>query len=689
MVSFGFPSAAKVFADASSSIKIGGCVSRRNRATRSLVGVVLVAVPLVSLRAQVNDTDRVTRAYDIEFLVAEVPQFPSFDIGYAGSFRLEERGAIHLDEEVVGVPISFDEEEEAVGVEIDAESLVDLIRRNVAEDSWANRRNSIVARGSDLVVVNGASVHAEIEALLDRFRARRARMVSVDVALVPTAAVAGVGPIDASFDALVGNAGLDAHRVSLTAYNEQTVSGFTGRRRRYIDDNELNSTGVLPVVNPVVETVPLGFGVEVTPRVIPQTGGGVQLQLRAARVREAEPATKTETFFSEIEDVVLEERSLRSTLFVPPDRTVVAGILRAVHGDTTRDFSVVVRVRIVDLRKPTDASRARAPEEFYRAMYDVGLLVEAVEATDFGGRVPPRFTPKLLEALIRHSVDTDAWRDDRTEISWEDSLLSVTATSSTHAAVAEWLRARVEAAFRATQITVRVLTGAKSAVDALLASVEDEVYVTSEAIEAAIARDGDASLDELFYGALHGALGSPLRARGGVSRGAVLDLALASGGTGFRLASVPDPRIGSAGDGFEWRATVRPTLGDRLEVELDWELVTTRFERSADVRVSAEIVDDSKAVTPPAAPPPPEGDDKDASTSAFTSPGGGYVTLPFTLQQPSQSWVACRARLALRPNRYAIVKIQTGDTSGSAERSSVVLARVTAETAVTAEGGER
>src|SRR5688572_20291300 len=136
---------------------------------------------------------RALRVYDVRFLTRPVPQLPAGEWPRAGDLVLHDGY-----EAETSAPISFTseavgEEDHSVppGAGIPTETLVALIRQNIAEDSWANDRNSIEARSGELHVVQTAEVHASIEGFLAGLRGRRARMITVDVAYVPSTALGG------------------------------------------------------------------------------------------------------------------------------------------------------------------------------------------------------------------------------------------------------------------------------------------------------------------------------------------------------------------------------------------------------------------------------------------------------------------------------------------------------------------
>jgi len=113
---------------------------------------------------------RVLREHDIHFLTDRVPQlstptWPASRSLLLGAWQAEPReggGAGN-----VSFSAGTAEEEVApAGKGLSPESLVTLIRQNLAEDSWANELNSIREEGGRLMVVQTLEVQEAIGRLL-------------------------------------------------------------------------------------------------------------------------------------------------------------------------------------------------------------------------------------------------------------------------------------------------------------------------------------------------------------------------------------------------------------------------------------------------------------------------------------------------------------------------------------------
>jgi len=161
-------------------------------------------------------------------------------------------------------------EAEMAGVGLDGEELLTLVRANIAEDTWANERNSIEFSGGCLVVVQEEEVHARIEAFLQELAARRVvlvlatfRWLAVDDAVL--AALFPDGPKGAftSLDAKARTALLDAARegtkasalgaANLVAFNRQRA--FLARRNvaAYVADYDVEVAQAAGAMDPIMD----------------------------------------------------------------------------------------------------------------------------------------------------------------------------------------------------------------------------------------------------------------------------------------------------------------------------------------------------------------------------------------------------------------------------------------------------
>ncbi len=193
-----------------------------------------------------------------------------------------------------GGMLVFGEGEEA-SVPVDLERLLGLLRDAAGAEPWTRQGASIELRDDGAIAVHQtAAAHEKIAATVAAWRARLARVASVEVravALDPALASslevrAGEALADASVRALeaalaradAGARVLGSARVLVR--DGESMSGGLVRERAYLADYEVNQTGVAPVLNPVVVELLEGTVVEVRAAFF-ERGGRVALDCRA------------------------------------------------------------------------------------------------------------------------------------------------------------------------------------------------------------------------------------------------------------------------------------------------------------------------------------------------------------------------------------------------------------------------
>ena len=637
--------------------------------------LVFLAAPVLTAQTR-QKTERTTRVYDIAFLTRAVPQYHSAMRPSAGSLRL---GPTASDMDL-GAPIDFGGEPDddamvefapddaPAGVVVSAEILEALIRRNISEDSWANVRNSIDLDGERLVVVQTDDVHARIDAFLAALRARRASMVAIEVVVVP-ASVLGTG-VDASgpwitdelFAQAASAAGERATSVALTAYNEQTTSGLSGHLRNTVFDVEVNQTGVIPVVNPVVQTLPIGVSLEVRPTAIAGTDW-FRVGLEVTRLEEAGEIAQRRTLFAEIEFFPLAEESVDTVLLVRAGRPAIAGRFTDRQQDgSMREFAVIARLTPITVTG--DAPERPAIGGFHERVLDLSFLLEPLSR----GERPLSRAAWLR--VIRAQADPDAWLDERAEMEFSGgSYLHVTARPETHRAVREWVDARIRERARVATVAVSEYSGPIDAVLAVVGAAEGQIYLADDWRVS----DAGKRLERRSTTHVAGALGCRLRARGFDARSFVGDVECVSGGTGFSIIEMPDPIVESAGNGFELDATVAPRLdASSVQLALEWARCRSSFESQIEFFPGVQMA---------------------ANDGGVTIENGEYrgqvtVRMPYVIDLPSQRVDTYRASLPLAVGRSAALKVQ--------KRRGGVASLLVARVEVTAadmrgagEGGER
>lgn len=628
---------------------------------------VATAVVCACLLGQLEPEERVLRTYTISFLTAEVPQFPSQDVPSAGSLL---PGSSGIREAALSITFGAglcEDHEVPRGTRMAPEALVDLIRRNIAEDSWWNERNSIEANDQELVVTNAPEVHAAIDALLASLRARRARMFRVDVAVVPADLVSGRGPEaapwieGAELERVLGKAGERGVHLSLTAYNEQTVSGFSGSRSWTLSDAEVNQTGVVPVVNPVIEVLPVGLTVEVTPLAVEGTSW-LTLALEVTRLAGAGTPSKRATFFNEIESMPLREESLRTSILLESGRTAVAGRFEEMLEDGKKaDFAVLVRARRTDLQD--EAPDPERTERFFLRVHDLGLAL----LPPGPGAAEGPLDGELVELLLRTNVEPEAWRDERASVSVSgERFLHVVATRETHEAVQAWVEDLLRSAARVAVVEIEVHEGPATAVLDLVESAGGTGLLDAAWLQSPSGQ----ALRRRLHASVQGRVGGRMVARGFEARSYLGDVNTVSGGTGFSIIEIADPEMLSAGTGFDLQATASSRLAEgRYSLDLCLDEAATRFGRFVDIVVPSEIG--------PAEPAgPADGDEARA-------PRRRVAWLPYRIELPEQSRLRCRASPSLPAGRDRVVEV----VESAPGQATLVVAKVVVHDTLGAAGG--
>jgi hypothetical protein len=628
----------------------------------------LCFAPLFLSALLAQGPQRVLREHDIHFLTDPVPQLPT-------SFWPPERDLLleawkadrNGGRETGAVAFSTGTAEEEIappGAGLSPESLVTLIRQNIAEDSWANELNTIKEARGTLVVVQTFEVQEAIGKLLETLRGRRALMAVVDVARVPVEALGALATspqawIEArEFDEVLERAGAGAARLSLTAYNEGRVSGFTGNTSARLVDHEVNQTGVVPVVNPVVERLPLGLTAEVRPESVAGTDL-FKLELRVTMLKETAQAARRSSFFGDVDLAPLTQDTLKTTLFLPAGRAGLAGFFRTGEGLGQRDFAIIARVRPQEVRAETPPRRAEV--QFQQRIYDAAFLL-----TPFPGE-KSAWEPETLESLVRANADPEAWRDERAGLAL-DSLrfLKVTARAPSHEKVRAYLDGLIRDRAVMGILDLRSFEG----------PFEDLLAARTSALGGYFLPQGwepGPRLIESLRVVLVGAVGCTLEARGSTTRMFTKDVEVVSGGTGQSVLNLPDPVMQSAGDGFGLEGSLLgPRRSGLLSLDLSLDEVRTRFENSVDLLLPVDI--GHLEGTPPRRGP---GVKDPAATPALP----GTASIPFTVDLPGQEDFKCQVVMSLPAGRAAILKVE----AASGGRGRMVVA--TARTSKALEGG--
>ncbi len=402
-----------------------------NRTALGLFFVTLLAAPA---RGQEDPFE--SRLYPVEFLTKTVPDWPGVHFGL-------ETG-----------PAGAGVEEPRL---LPPEALVNLIRTNIAEDTWTHASARLGFSEGGLAVTNRASVHAKIEPYLAYLRSAFGKLITLDGAIVLAdpaflAKVRAASPADrpASLAPDQVKQILDAARegrqaelvksLRVSAHPGQRVHLQDAGRHSYLRDQDVHLSGTAAVLDPVVDSFATGAGFDIRAHLEP-FGGAVTMEVRAdacelealesRKIRPGKeviaPDGKTTsglTGEAVIQLPRLARDALRTTLTVRSGETAVVGsVLRK---GRVLVFLVTPAVLALD-EKP--APEPVFEEQRVLRLYDVSPLTRPVR--NFGAPPDPldapvaRMTAGQLAEMVRTQVAPESWSNKRNTISAEGPRLLV------------------------------------------------------------------------------------------------------------------------------------------------------------------------------------------------------------------------------------------------------------------------
>ncbi len=264
------------------------------------------------------------RMYDVRALVTPVADYPveSINLVPSGGFGF---GA-------------FDEEEREPMPFYELDAIVDMIRENVAPESWDELRSAgIEQKRGILMVRHTPAVHARIARLLDELRKKAASQVNVEVKVwrLPDAALRSIlGAESASILSPAAEKRLEAAVAkglarlvksgSVACTNSQRVGLSDVGQVSYVQDYDVEIAQAASIPDPIVLSLREGLVFDVRPT-LAGAGDLVVLEVRADTATVHRPLGTIETPVGTIETPHLELTRIRSTLAVPMGRAVVVG----------------------------------------------------------------------------------------------------------------------------------------------------------------------------------------------------------------------------------------------------------------------------------------------------------------------------------------------------------------------------
>ena len=348
-----------------------------------------------------------------------------------------------------------------------------------------------------------------------------------------------------------------ASYLSVAARSGQRAATGSRNTTAMITDHEANQTGVIPVLNPVVDTPISGDRLEVRPLLLVEKGF-IWLDLAVGRTRLEAREVELGGDWGKVELPTSKETIISTTLALAPGAAAVAGLVHDKDG-----AAALVRASIRGVRRAGTESRRAARSQ---DSYDVSLFFEPRPARrwpppSFQDRLSPSWPPypdtDALQRRLERAARTGA-PDEDIEMSF-DRRLGIRGSEGARKRLEAALDAEVVAMARVVSVDIDILTVTRTG----LARIRKAAGASS-----ILGKDWRKGLQPAEITAerrcsLTGIAGQVHAAREAVVRSYVIDVNQVSGGTGFAILSVADPEIGTCGDGLELRVLVEVLPGDR------------------------------------------------------------------------------------------------------------------------------
>ncbi len=557
-----------------------------NRRHLSIALTALVAVGVWSPPAPAQQVERSIRVYSLDSLW---PRTDTSDLHLPPpSLRGTSIEPEWTGEDNRPITFGFDDEDREESVEF-FERFEGAIRELIAEDSWSNRRNVLRSEGDRMLIVQTPDVLARIDALLRRWEHHVFRRCRVDVAIVPrqafvaavpdAAARAGLWHDAGTFDRAVAAAGADARSVSAVVPVGARSVLRPAASRVILNDHEVNQTGVIPVVNPIVSSAREGIGCELALYPAPM-GDWFRIDATIlAREFDDEASRRVDLTIGALDLPADRRRSISTMSIVRAGGVVVLGeieipvdsgalsavvLLRAgrivsdesAPGNTEEDAAVPRIVDLAALTAPYRALRLQAKLDYRPAYGDV----EGEPLVDFDvlSRVLSGAQQSGVElAVVGRALLLGKSEEAERTVQWLEQL----------------------GGRRTRPITIELWQG-----DVPAAEVGRGVLLDAEEWSARMRSEG-------VTARLAGIEGQSMSAGAVQSRAYVSDLEWVSGGMPQRIVVASDPVVSRVGEGLLLNATaslVPGTVWAQLHVMGEFARAP-RIERSARVRLDQRV----------------------------------------------------------------------------------------------------
>lgn len=603
-----------------------------------------VAAEAKDALATLGGPRRTLRVYDVNYLLTRAPEAVPLT-----GMRLEASTYGSGGGGAGGITggFSFEDEEESMpaGVAVDPDTLIELIEENLAQDSWEGDARLAVENGN-LIVVNTAEVHREVEALLSRLHALRGRTISFDVrtVLISRAGYEALklGPggaralspqqLEALGAQLTARQAVELERRQLSTPNRVGTEAATPTRVDFLGTYEVNQTGVIPVLNPLIEHGTQATALWLRPTLVAD-GRSMLLEVHARSSRWNTEASQ-ELSLKKLVELDLPRAdyvALEETLLVKDGQAVIVGGVQAtetVEPDVLAglgwDAKILDDARVLFVVQPRMEAPAEAKGEAplkqgrrELRVYNVALitgerrepqsdhlrgLLYDLNGYDYETRSALQLD--VVVEMLQENVSPDSWDHPSNWIrEVGQDIVAINQTPAVHASVRSFLSV-LERGPRASQTVSFELFDLElpaARLDALFAAApggRGSQRLSAESVEELLA---EASTRVIRWGAASTVNGSPVAFESTRTARYLKGSESSSGGTGSVVSEVLQPVTDIVRSGWSLAVVPNALRDGRVALSLDYRVETLHGFKRVDLGFAKiglpQVTTDSKQLS--------------------------------------------------------------------------------------------
>ncbi len=377
----------------------------RSTLIRSLM---LILTLILSSHLLADSVHREMRVYDVRYLCRPVasggptlPAAPELRAGF---------GIVARVNAAAGPTIVDDDSEFATSSKIDPDALCEIISSMIAEDSWSNSRNRLEMESSgNLLVVQTPDVLDQIDRFLGLLEARAGRRYVLEVALIPPEALEKAAPgslrpgaapwregnvLESALEAAGKRGTLLSTLLSVGISKRLGPSSLSLR----LADYDVNQTGVIPVVEPVVERCQEGTYLDALALPSPD-GDRLRVDVRLGRAAIRADLPRRKLGYGDLDLVRKLQEEIGTSVLAREGKMMVLGLFsrpaaalekseKPESGAAPVSFAALLRIK----RAPGVKAATVKKDDLPRVM-DIGLLLAGLP--DFTLVTPSRRSPAI------------------------------------------------------------------------------------------------------------------------------------------------------------------------------------------------------------------------------------------------------------------------------------------------------